>query len=114
MLKKKLYKGSKWSKMRFLMIFWTILKEARKFFLFFITRKIWQFFFFLQNLIKAKMTFADFFTHSWFGGFSNKILNYKCLGIVFDFVQEKVDLRILLVKIVKFSSVCRLHMFFKI
>ena len=111
---KKHYFGTKWSKMRFLMIFWTILKEAQKFFLLFTTRKIWQFFFFLQNLIKAKMTFADFFTHSRFGGFSNKILNDKCLGIVFDFVQEKVDLGTLLVKIVKFSSVCRLPMFFKI
>ena len=49
------------------------------------------------------MTFADFFSHTWFGGFPKKFLHYEKLGIVFDFVQKKVDLKKLMIKIVKFS-----------
>ena len=79
-----------------MIIFWTILEIAKKNFLFFITKKISQFFFFLKVLIRAKLTFADFFSHTWFGGFSNKYLNYEYLGIVFSLVQEKVDLKTLI------------------
>ena len=79
-----------------MIIFWTILEIAKKKFLFFITKKISQFFFFLKVLIRAKLTFADFFSHTWFGGFSNKYLNYEYLGIVFSLVQEKVDLKTLI------------------
>ena len=39
-------------------------------------------FYFLKILIRAKMTFADFFSHTWFGGFSNKYQNYEYLGNV--------------------------------
>ena len=71
-------------------------RDSQKKFLFFITKKISQFFFFLKVLIRAKLTFADFFSHTWFGGFSNKYLNYEYLGIDFSLMQEEVDLKTLI------------------
>ena len=101
----------KWS---FLIIFTLFLVWDQKLLQFWNQKKISHLFCFLKILIRAKLTFADFLSHTWFGGFSNKFQNYEYLGIVFDVVQKKVDLKTLMVKIVKFSLVCILCISLKI
>ena len=83
----------KWS---FLIIYTLFLVWDQKFLQFWNQEKISHLFCFLKILIRAKFTFADFLSHTWFGGFSNKYLNYEYLGIVFSLVQEKVDLKTLI------------------
>lgn len=70
--------------------------NKRKFCIFFIFWTFWS---------EQKWLSRIFFFHTWFGGFSNKFLCYEWLG-GFWFCTKKVDLKKLMIKIVKISSVC--------